>query len=205
MHTVGTSVKGKREIQALETRAALIAAARTLFGTNGYAATSTEEIVAEAGVTKGALYHHFTDKERLFRVVFEQIQEEVASGAAAEFMRPNAWEALLLGCQLWIKAHSEATVRQICLVDARVVLGWESAREIETRFSAVTLRGALRRAMNEGAIRRQPLRPLSLMMIGALSEGCLYVAAAVDAEAASAEVNVLVETLLSGLRVEPTD
>jgi len=191
----------KRVAQGTETRDALLTAARELFGRQGYAATSTEEVVERAGVTKGALYHHFADKEQLFRAVFEQVQREVSDTAVAQFNQPDSWAALLTGCRLWVQAHSAADVRRIVLIDARGVLGWEAAREIETRFSTVALRGALRKAMTAGVIERRPLRPLSLMLIGALSQACLYVADADEPELARSETAELVEALLTGLRV----
>lgn len=203
MHTDGMPVKDKRVLQGQSTREALLRAARELFGFQGFAATSTEEIVAAAGVTKGALYHHFRDKDTLFRVVFEQVQREVSDAAVVEFMGPDSWESLIRGCQLWVDAHDDPAVRQITLIDARVVLGWEAARAIETRFSTVALRGALRKAMQAGVLRRQPLRPLSLMLTGALSEACLYVAQADDPAAARAEISILISGLLSGLRQRP--
>ena len=191
---------GKRTVQSLETRESLVTAAREPFGLKGYAATSTEEIVERAGVTKGALYHHFADKESLFRAVFEQVQREVSDAAVAEFNQPDAGAALLAGCRLWVEAHADPAVRQIALIDARGVLGWQTAREIETRFSTVALRGALRKAMHAGVVQRLPLRPLALMLIGALSEACLYVAAAEDTAGARVEVGDLVLALLSGIR-----
>jgi AcrR family transcriptional regulator len=200
MHTDGMPVKDKRVLQGQSTREALLRAARELFGTKGFTATSTEEIVAQAGVTKGALYHHFRDKDTLFRVVFEQVQREVSDAAVVEFLRPDAWEALIGGCQLWVDAHDDPAVRQIALIDARVVLGWETARAIETRFSTVALRGALRKAMQADVLRHEPLRPLSLMLTGALSEACLYMAQAEDVPTARAEISTLIVGLLSGLR-----
>jgi AcrR family transcriptional regulator len=198
---VSTEVKDKRLAQGEATRAALLAAARDLFGTQGYSATSTEEIVVRAGVTKGALYHHFSDKESLFRAVFERVERDVSDRAVAEFLRPDAWEALVLGCKLWVDAHLDPAVRQIVLSDARGVLGWHVARGIENRFSGVALRGALRKAMHAGVIERRPLRPLALMLQGALSEACLYVGAADDRDVARSEVGALVSRLLSAIRL----
>ncbi|MGN6475527.1 MAG: TetR/AcrR family transcriptional regulator [Mycobacteriales bacterium] len=192
----------KRAAQAAETRDALLSAARELFGDQGYAATSTEEIVERAGVTKGALYHHFSDKVSLFKAVFEQVQLQVSDAAVAEFLQPDSWAALIAGCRLWVEAHADPAVRQIVLVDARGVLGWETAREIETRYSTVALRGALRTAMTNGVITRQPLRPLAVMRIGALSEACLFLAANPDDPVARTDVADLIVTLLSGIRVE---
>ncbi|HVX68128.1 MAG TPA: helix-turn-helix domain-containing protein [Mycobacteriales bacterium] len=190
----------KRAAQAAETRDALLAAARDLFGQQGYAATSTEEIVERAGVTKGALYHHFSDKLSLFKAVFEQVQLEVSDAAVAEFNQPDSWAALIAGCRLWVDAHADPAVRQILLVDARGVLGWEVAREIETRFSTVALRGALRKAMHSGVVTRQPLRPLAVMLIGALSEACFYIAANPDSPDTRTEVADLIVTLLGAFR-----
>src|ERR1700743_2494735 len=99
MRTVGMDVKDKRVRQGQQTREALLQAARALFGANGFGATSTEEIVARAGVTKGALYHHFSDKETLFRAVFEQVQREVSDAAVTEFLLPDPWHALVSGCR----------------------------------------------------------------------------------------------------------
>jgi AcrR family transcriptional regulator len=207
MHTASMDVKrtrrsrpDKRVVQGEETRQALVAVARQLFGEYGYAGTSTEEIAARTGVTKGALYHHFSDKVQLFRAVFEQVQQEVSDAAVVEFLQPDSWDALVVGCRLWVDAHDDPAIRQITLIDARGVLGWEVAREIETRFSTVALRGALRKAMYAGVIERRPLRPLALMLIGALSEACLYVAQADDPALAHQEADAIVVALLTGLR-----
>ncbi len=201
MQTSGMEVKSKKAAQGEATRSALVAAGRELFGAQGYAATSLEEIVTEAGVTKGALYHHFSDKEALFKTVLEQVEQEVSDQAVAEFNQPDSWAALVVGCRLWVEAHLDPQVRQIVLNDARGVLGWEAVRAIETRFSAVAIRGALRKAMHAGVIERKPLRALALMLTGALSEACLYVADAEDRDAAREEVAGLVVDLLSGIRI----
>jgi AcrR family transcriptional regulator len=207
MHTTGmevktTRTKQTRPAQAEATREALVDAATVLFGTSGYSATSVDEIVAAAGVTKGAMYHHFTDKEALFRAVYERVQLQTSDKAVVEFLQPDSWEALVGGCRLWVDAHLDPAVRQISLTDAKAVLGWEGARAIETRYSAVALRGALRKAMTAGVIKRLPLRPLALMLTGALSEACLYVAEAGDTAAAREEVSALILELLCGLRAD---
>jgi len=191
-----------RAAQGAATRAALVAAARARFGADGYADTSLDEIVADGGVTKGALYHHFRGKEDLFAAVYEQVRHDVSDEVVVEFLRDDPWEALVLGCDLWVDAHLDPAVQRITLRDARAVLGWEVVRDVETRYGAVALRGVLRRAMRQGVIDEQPLRPLALTLMGALNEACLYVADADDPPAALAEVRALVRRLLRGLRVE---
>jgi AcrR family transcriptional regulator len=209
MRTQGTEVKGKsrdrRVAQGTATREALIEAARSLFGERGYADTATDDVVARAGVTKGALYHHFSGKEALFRAVVERVQQDASDRAVAEFLDPDSWLALRRGCSLWIDAHLDPAVQRILMQDARAVLGWEEAREIENRFAVVALRGALRTAMNTGAIRREPLRPLSQLLMGALSEACVYITEAADPDAALGEIDDLLTTMLGAFQVDGTD
>jgi AcrR family transcriptional regulator len=201
MHTVSMDVKGQRAAQGRATRDALVAAARDLFGRRGYADTSTEDIVAAAGVTKGALYHHYGSKQDIFRVVFEQVKHEISDQVAKVFMEPDAWTALTGGCEAVVDAQLDPAVRRIVLYDARSVLGWEIVRDVDNRYGAVALRGALRKAMRAGVIREEPLRPLALLLTGALSEACFYVADADDPEMARAEVGAVVLTMLEAFRL----
>lgn len=205
---MSTVVKGQsagpaaRGSQGAVTRAALVAAARARFGTDGFADTSLDQIVADGGVTKGALYHHFRGKEDLFAAVYEQVRHDVSDEVVVEFLRPDPWEALVGGCDLWIDAHLDPAVQRIALRDARAVLSWDTVRDVETRYGAVALRGVLRRAIRHGVIEDQPLRPLALALMGALNEACFYVADADDPPAALVEVRALVRRLLAGLRLD---
>ena len=205
MHTPGTDVKGaprdRRVAQGVATRDALLSAARELFGTRGYADTAADDIVKRAGVTKGALYHHFAGKEAVFRAVVEQVQQEASDRAVAAFLGDDSWVALVQGCGLWVDAHLDPAVQRILMQDARAVLGWEEARAIENRFGAVALRGALRKAMTAGVVRRVPLRPLSLMLMGALSEACLSIAEADDPPRTRGEVDDLLTAMLGAFHV----
>ena len=203
MRTTGTVVNrqsDKRLLQGEVTRTALLAAARQLFGENGFAATSTEEIVAAAGVTKGALYHHFGGKQELFAVVLEQVLHEVSDAVVAIFNQPDPWLDLVDGCAAWIDAHRDTAVRRIVLTDARAVLDEEAVRAVESRYAVVALRGALRKNMTAGTLDPEPLRPLALMLIGALREACLYVADADDQATARDEAVALVTRMLSSFR-----
>jgi AcrR family transcriptional regulator len=209
MHTPGTDVKSgakdRRVAQGAATRDTRLVVARELFGTGGYAETSADDIVAKASVTKGALYHHFAGKEAIFRAVVEQVQLDASDRAVAAFLGEDSWEALVRGCGLWVDAHLDPSVQRILMQDARSVLGWEEARAIENRFGAVALRGALRKAMTAGVVRRVPLRPLSLLLMGALSEACLFIAESDDQDAARAEVDVLLTDMLGAFHITDTD
>ncbi|HEY5109602.1 MAG TPA: TetR/AcrR family transcriptional regulator [Acidimicrobiales bacterium] len=190
-----------RVARGAATRATLITVSRDLFGSRGFADTSLDDVVAAARVTKGALYHHFRGKEDLFAAVYEQVLRDVSDRVVAEFLLPDPWQALLTGSELWIDAHLDPAVQRIVMRDARAVLSWDTIRTMEARFGAVPLRGVLRRAIRTGSIGRQPLRPLALMIMGALNEACFYVASAEDTEAARDEVRSLTLQLLSGLGV----
>jgi AcrR family transcriptional regulator len=196
------AVKSAKLEQGRLTRSKLLDTARELFGTRGYNDTSLDDLVAAAGVTKGALYHHFGSKEELFRALFEQIKREVSEMVGATFLGPDPWKALLDGCQAMVDAHLDPAVRQIVLLDGRSVLGWDRAREIESRYTAAVLRGALRRAMQSGVITRRPLRPLALMLNGALGEACFFVVDSEDPDEAREEIKDLIARLLDGLRPE---
>ena len=105
MHTQSTNVKSKKVQQGEVTRHALLDAARTLFGEQGYAATSLDEVAHTAKVTKGALYHHYSGKQELFAAVYEQVKREVSERVATAFLEPDPWEDLCTGCHAMLDAH----------------------------------------------------------------------------------------------------
>jgi AcrR family transcriptional regulator len=194
--------KDKREVQGDATRLALISAGRELFGERGYTATSIDDVAARAGVTKGALYHHFGGKASLFQEVYEQVMHEVSDRVVSVFNEPDHWLAVTEGCQLMIDAQLDPAVRRIALHDARSVLSWDVVHLIESRYGAVGIRGALRKAMHGGVIELQPLRPLALLLSGAISEACFYVADAENPILAREEVGRLIVRILEGLKVK---
>ncbi len=188
--------------QSEATRAALIGVARRRFAERGYARVSTEEIVRDAGVTRGALYHHFDGKRDLFRAVFEEVERELSQKIAERALTGSEpLQALEAGAAMFLDSAGEPEVRQIALIDAPSVLGWEEWREIGMRYGLGLVQAALQAAMDAGAIAEQPVRPLAHMLLGALDEAAMLVALADDPAAAREEVGNTVGTLLDGLRV----
>ncbi|MEQ1786794.1 MAG: helix-turn-helix domain-containing protein [Acidimicrobiales bacterium] len=189
------------------TRRGLVAAARELFGEHGYGPTSVDEIVRRAGVTKGALYHHFRDKDDLFRAVVEDVKRDVTDVVGAAFLTATAenetMESLVLGCQAFIDAHLDPAVQRISIMDARSVLDATTRRALDGRYEVAVIRGAFRRAMRLGAVEPQPLVPLAHMMAGALAEACAYIAEADDPSLARTEAHAVIVRLLDGLRARP--
>ncbi|HEX6310149.1 MAG TPA: TetR/AcrR family transcriptional regulator [Acidimicrobiia bacterium] len=182
------------------TRAALLASARALFAERGFAGAGREEIVRRAGVTRGALYHHFAGKEDLFRAVFEEVESEVTERVAqAAVTAGGPLDALRRGCQEFLDAALDPAVQRIVLVDAPAVLGWSTWRELEARYGLGLTRMALQAAMEAGAIAPQPLEPLAHMLLASLNEAALLVAGADDPHATRAEAGEVVDHLLDRL------
>ncbi len=183
-----------------QTRGALIAAARRLFADRGYAEVGTEEIVREAGVTRGALYHHFDGKRDLMRAVYEQLETELS----AEFgtrITPGADPLTVLreGAETFLDQCLEREVQQIALLDAPAVLGWDEWREINARYALGLIEAVLKHGIETGAIREQPVRPLAHALIGALDELAMLVARSDDPQATRSEVGKTLGTLVSAL------
>lgn len=195
------NVKRTQVERSEATRGALIRAARALFGERGYNDVGTEEIVAKAGVTRGALYHQFADKRDLFRAVLEDLEQDVVNRlgeqVVAKASGPGA--ALLAAMGAWLDACEEPEVQQIMLIDAPGVLGWEEWREMGQRHAIGETTALLEAAMDEGTIARQPVRPLAHVVVGALDEAVLYVAAAEDRATARAEMTEVLQRLIRGL------
>ena len=193
-------VKGKKLERGEVTRNALVQSALDLFGERGFAGTSLDDVVAVAGVTKGALYHHFSDKESLFATVAEEVKRTTTRQLSDLFLLADPFEALESGCLAILDAYLDPAVRQIVWIDARAVLGPAAYQELQSRYEPVFLRAALRKAMRAGVVDTQPLKPLATLLTGAIGEACTLVADSPDPAAARAEVGQVVSRLLNGLR-----
>jgi AcrR family transcriptional regulator len=187
--------------QADSTRTALGAAARQLFTERGYAATSTTEIVERAGVTRGALYHHFAAKEDLFRAVFEQLEDEVTKHVAKEALTSaDPLEQLRRGTRAYLDACIDPAVQRVVLLEGPSVLGWQTWQEIEQRYGYGLVVAGVEAAIGAGLIAAQPVEPLAHVLFGALTEAGMVVARADDPGVARADMEAAMDRLLDGLR-----
>jgi AcrR family transcriptional regulator len=204
----------RRDEHVADTRQALVDAARTLFTQQGYAATGTEEIVAAARVTRGALYHHFHDKTDLFRAVMEQIAREVAEHLIdAELSRPpapsqepaDAWDEVRDGLRAFLDLCVVTDdFQRIVLVEGPAVLGHEAWDELVSRHGSNLLAEWLSRAVEQGRIAPVPIQPLTRLLIAMISESSLYIARADDRSAARAAMGAVLDRLLAGLELPPS-
>jgi AcrR family transcriptional regulator len=192
---------GRRETEARATREALIEAALELFTERGYAAVGTEEIVARAKVTRGALYHHFEDKRDLFRAVFQRVEGGLMERIGARMKAASdPWELMLNGMRSFLDACEEPAVKQVALTDAPSVLGWQEWREIDNRHGLGLTRTALDGAVAAGVLRPIAVEPMAHLFVAALSEAAFVIAYADRPRKARAEVEEALLHLVEGLR-----
>ena len=150
-----------------ETRSLLISAARRLFAERGYHNVGVREFAAAAGVTRGALYHYFADKEALFLAVYDAVQRDLMQEAARRHRdpaRPDRWTQLRQDLQLALDLARDQEFQRIKLVDGPAVMGWTRWREVERQFGLGAVMKAVERSMAEGLIPACPAEPLSLMI-----------------------------------------
>jgi AcrR family transcriptional regulator len=188
--------------RAAETREALIEAARPLFAAQGFAEVALETIVRAAGVTRGALYHHFADKTELFAAVFEKVEGEVAARmgeAIAASSQTDPVEVMRLGADFWLDVCSDPEVQRIVLVDAPAVLGWTRWTEIGDRYNTGMVRALLTNAVETGRIPPQPIEATVLTILGAMREATLYVARAEDHDQARKDAGAVMNRLIRAL------
>lgn len=189
------------------TRAALVRSGRKLFGAHGYAAVGTERIARAAGVSRGALYHQFTDKTELFAAVLEQVESEIAERmlAAAAGPDPSDTAALLLaGADAFLDACAEPEIGRIVLLDGPSVLGWERWREICLRHSVGLVAALLADGMERGHIPAQPVLPLTHVLVGAVDEAALFIADAPVAATARDDMAIVLRRLAAAItRTDP--
>jgi AcrR family transcriptional regulator len=187
--------------QSEATRGKLLRVGRDLFARRGYNDVSTEEIVRRAGVTRGALYHHFEDKRDLFAAVVEQVEQDVMQKVAeAALAEEDSWEQQRVAIGAYLDVCLEPAVQRIVLTDAPSVLGLAAWREIESNYGFALVEAGLRSVMEAGYIERQPVEPLAHLLLGALTEGGLLIGRAEDRQATRREVGDGLDRILRGLR-----
>ncbi|GGT62354.1 TetR/AcrR family transcriptional regulator [Streptomyces purpureus] len=175
------SERGVRVQQREQTRQALLREGRRLFSDRGYAAVSLAEIVLAAGVTKGALYHHFAGKPELFHAVLEEVQQEVGRRVAAVADgQDDPWGQFAAGCQEFLTAATDPDIQRIMLIDGPAVLGWAEWRAMDEAASGRHLADALTSLVDAGIIAPRPVAPLVHLLSGAMNEAALWLAASRD-------------------------
>jgi AcrR family transcriptional regulator len=182
------------------TQDALIRTARRLFAERGYAHVPADEIAAEAGLTRGALYHHYADKQALFRVVFEALEGEITDEIrAAADEHSVGWVSVTAALTTFLDVCQRPEVVQIALTDAPAVLGWQTWREIEARHGLGLITEHLQALSAAGLLVRAPVPMLAQLTVSAVIEAALLIANADDQDAARAEAGEALLAMFAGL------
>ena len=195
-------MKTRRAEQAEGTRGALVGAGRALFAERGYAGVGTEEIVAAARVTRGALYYHFEDKRDLFRAVFAEVDTELVQGIAQVALeQADPWDQLVAGCNAFLDSCVEPSIQRIVFLDAPSVLGWREWHDAGEAASALgVIEVGLNAASEAGILAVDNVPVFAHLVLGALNEAGMFIAHADDPARARREVGESMLHLLEGLR-----
>ncbi|MDL4816982.1 TetR/AcrR family transcriptional regulator [Actinomadura opuntiae] len=193
-------VRSRREQYVESTRAALLEAGRRHFAERGFADVSAEELVRAAGLTRGALYHHFAGKQGLFEAVFEEFEDRAAAriAAAVAAAGDDPWLRGVECVRAFLDICSEPEYRQIVLLQGPIALGWQRWRELDQRHLGALLEESLNALL--GAAPAHPLRLTAAALYGALTELALSTAEADDPARAREQAVHLVSAMLKGLR-----
>ena len=186
------------------TRDALLAAGRRLFAERGFAGTGREEIVAAAGVTRGALQHHFGDKTSLFEAVYETVEKELVDAIAVAAMAAgdDPVAQLRAGCQAYLDAVLDPAVQRICSVDGPAVLATDVRQAISERYALGLVRESLDRAIREGLIAPAPADAFARILLAGAVAAADYVATAADPRAAREEAGKTLDVFLDRLAID---
>jgi AcrR family transcriptional regulator len=195
------TVKRLRERQAEATRELLVSIARERFTTQGYAATSIEDIVQRAGVAKGALYHHFSGKDALFRAVYEAVLADVVSAVmAAALAEQEPWAGVRAGLSAFLDACLDPAFRRIVVLESVSVLQSEVREGGIGQVELPMLRTVLTPLAASDVLPGVAVEPLAHVALGGLYGAALFIARSPDPDAARREVDVVLDTLIGGLR-----
>lgn len=194
---------GSRAASAKSTREAIIRAARLLFGKSGFHATSTPEIVQLAGVSRGALQHHFPLKEELFLAVFHDIQQDLmAKAAASSSASPKSgeiWSSFLGNIDNFMEGVCNSEIQKILIIDGPVVLGWSRWRELEAHYGLQSIIAAIEDGMASGQIRQQSSKPLAHLVLALIHETALLIAHGGGGDDVYDEATTALKSLLTSL------
>ena len=187
-----------QEERSQETIAAVLDVAEKHFAELGYGGVSTETMVEEAGLTRGALYHHFGNKQGLFEAVVRRIQMGLAEAITASQNQVDPWQAFLEGCFVWLELATQPQTQRILLIDAPAVLGWERWQELDGDYGSRLLREGIHDLIASGIVKVKSEDALFHLMNGAMNQAALWIAQSPKPERALQEAKATLKALLEG-------
>lgn len=200
MSEVKVRMKKIREDSLLTIRR-ILEIARNHFTEKGYANVALEKVVKEANLTRGAIYHHFKNKTGLFSAVFEDVQKEIAEHIEKEAMKSeDLWQQLLDGCRAFLMAASDMRNHKVLLIDGPAVLGWDTFRKMDQKYSMSLLKAQLQLMQEHKLIKSVSPDSLTHCLSGAMNEAVLWIAEHPDQQQAINEVMETLESFLEGCK-----
>ena len=195
-------VPSRRQQYSASTKRALVDVAEELFTEHGYAATSLDQVVAGARVTKGALYHHFSGKQALFDAVFERVEATAGAAILAALDREDdPWDKANAGLRAFLEVVQRPDYRRVVVQDGPSVLGHERFREQEERSTFATVVEIVRAVLpSEWELDQDMLLTFTRIFFGALSSAGESVATSDDPATAAARVETAIAYILAGLQ-----
>lgn len=186
------------------TRAHIIDVAMRLFAAHGYDGTSIEAVLAESGVSRGSLYHHFASKDVLFLAVLEAVGAQITEQTAVALQEArDPVDVLRIGGVQWLRQASDPVVRQIMLIDAPAVLGWRRWREMDEQSTLGVIRSAIAFAADAGTVNQRHVDVFAHIVLAAANEIAMMIALASDSAAAAAEAESALAEFLDRLLGAP--
>jgi AcrR family transcriptional regulator len=193
----------RRQQYSASTKRALVDVATRLFTEHGYAATSLDQIVAGARVTKGALYHHFSGKQAVFEAVFEKIETD-ASARIRKALKGSRdpWEKALIGLRAFLEIVQDPSYQRVVIQEGPAILGYERFREQEERSSYGLVQDMVRDVLSDSSydLSDDMIETFSRIFFGAMSAAGESVSTAADPKVAVAQVETAIAFILTGLR-----
>jgi AcrR family transcriptional regulator len=186
------------------TRAHIIDVAMRLFAAHGYDGTSIEAVLAESGVSRGSLYHHFAGKDVLFLAVLEAVGARLTEQTTIALQDArDPVDVLRIGGMQWLKQASDPVVKQIMLIDAPAVLGWQRWREMDEQNTLGFIRSAIAYAADMGTVDQRHVDVFAHIVLAAANEIGMMIALASDSAAARAEAESALAAFLDRLLGAP--
>ncbi|WP_419393920.1 TetR/AcrR family transcriptional regulator [Cytobacillus praedii] len=191
----------KNKTETEQTIQNLMEIARQHFTEYGYANVTLEEIAQEANVTRGALYHHFKNKKGLFLAVFEVVQKEIGEHVeAAAAQSNNSWQQLTNGCQAYLEGAVVSQNQRILLIDGPAILGWDTFRKMDEKYSMNSLREQLQFMQERELIKPISVEAMTHCLSGAMNEAVLWISDHSDQKDVIEEVMIVLKHMLESFR-----
>ena len=193
----------RRQQYSASTKRALVDVAAKLFTKQGYAATSLDQVVAGARVTKGALYHHFSGKQAVYEAVFEKIESDASARIRKALQdSKDPWEKALIGLRAFLEIVQDPAYQRVVIQEGPAVLGYERFREQEERSSFGLVQDMVRDVLEDSTydLSDDMIETFSRIFFGAMSAAGQSVSSAAEPKVAVAQVETAIAFILTGLR-----